>query len=151
MTNLEVVAQGTNDAMRRLGAYGDSLNDFYRFWPLVAEAFTRREDIFFEREGEGSWPPLSQAYAQWKAIAYPGKPLLVRTGTLKQSLTDPTEAVLAMTPRELWLGSDVEYARYHLHGTERMPARRPLIPVLRLAGAIANLVQRHIMYPPRFR
>jgi phage gpG-like protein len=150
MASYEVVTQGGPETRRRLLAYGQRLGDFTRFWPLVVEAFTRRNLIWYEREGEG-WEPLSEPYARWKAVAFPGKPILVRTGDLRRSLTEADQALLAATPRELFLGTDVEYASWHLHGTDSMPARRPLIPALRLAGAVARLVQAHVLYPPGLR
>lgn len=143
--------ENAREVTQRLTRYGGYLDDWMRFWPEVTEAFTRREQIWFGREGEGTWPALSETYAAWKAQVYPGKPLLVATGDLKGQLTDPAKAELAKTPRELVLGSTLKYAGYHQQGTEHMPARKPLVPVVRLAAGIARLVQIHCHYPPGFR
>jgi phage gpG-like protein len=142
--------KGADRIAERLLGYGQHLDNWEAFWPQVTQAFTAREEIWFTHEGEG-WAQLDPTYAKWKAVHYPGKPILVRTGDLKRSLTDPTEAVRYSSPHELVLGSDVDYAHWHYTGTSKMPARRPLVPLIRLAGGIANLLQRHLMYPPGFR
>ena len=50
---------------------------------VVAPHITQR----FASQGPG-WAALSPQYAAWKAVHFPGKPLLVRTGAMKAAMTD---------------------------------------------------------------
>ena len=68
-----------------------------------------------------------------KDSAYPGRPLLVLTGRLRESLTNARSRDSVYNRRQkgfklLSLGTRVPYAGYHQHGTSKMP-RRPLFVV----------------------
>jgi phage gpG-like protein len=68
---------------------------------------------------QGRWAPLSPAYASSKSRAYPGVPILRRTGTMQ----DKTR-ILPQASRGIFsarMGSS--YGSYHMNGTSRMPAR----------------------------
>jgi phage gpG-like protein len=149
--SLRVEMLASAELLGRLDRYGRGLDDWLEVWPEVADAFAQREEIWFDREGEGTWPQLSDDYREWKAVHYPGQPILVREGDLRESLTDPDKVVLGESATELLLGSSDPVAKYHDKGTRRMADRRTVIPVIRLAGAFANLLQRHASYPPGFR
>ena len=142
---MRVEVEGDGVAVKRLGLYADHLEDFSPLWPDITDAFTEREKIWFDRQGEG-WAPLSPDYAARKALIHPGKPILVASGDLKDSLTGQG-ADLYHTDRELLLGTTEKVARFHASGTRNMPARPPLIPAQRLAAAIGHLLQRWIKYP----
>ena len=51
----------------------------------------------FDTEGEAAagmrWAPLSDDYAKWKAVHFPGWPILVATGEMKRAMLDREEAV----------------------------------------------------------
>lgn len=115
---------------------GDELKDSARhigpFAFPVFEAFARRQ---FKRQGlgpnRGAWPALSPAYAEWKAEKYPGAPILVRTGRLRESLTMSAaeagavsgDAIRRVTAHGFEWGTRVQYAHYHQLGTVRMTDR----------------------------
>lgn len=93
------------------------------------------------------WPALSPAYARWKAANFPGKPILVRTGRLRDSLTSRPLGIEEFSSKGVRLGSDVEYAQFHQRGTPFMPRRQlyPTTPQQARARNIAKIMQRHIV------
>lgn len=115
--------------MERLGT---ALSDFRFIFPRVVSLF---EDSFakqFERRGAGPvvgpWSPLQPSYAAWKAKHYPGKPLLERSGNLKEGLTakSGTHTVRDYSASMLNFGTTgVPYASFHQTGTAYMPSRPP--------------------------
>lgn len=94
----------------------------------VLEDFSKRQ---FRGHGlgpnRGKWAPLTDAYARWKAKHYPGKPILERTGALKESLTNAGDvnALREERPTGISYGSRIQYGHYHQLGTIYM-VDRPL-------------------------
>ena len=97
-------------------------------FPLLPPVFEAAEQRQFDAEGTGpvagSWAPLSSMYAEWKAQKFPGQPILVATGALRDALTKSSSPLAARD----WSSStfqfgtaDVEYASHHQLGTEKMP------------------------------
>lgn len=69
------------------------------------------------------WSPLAPRTLREKlAKGYPLDPL-IRTGKLAQDLTHRPLGVEHMTPTSVSAGTDIDYARFHMRGTRRMPAR----------------------------
>jgi phage gpG-like protein len=70
----------------------------------------------------------SQTWRRTAMSAPPDAPLLVRTGALRDSLTQPVAAghVAELDRQTLTMGSRLPYALFHQTGTRRMPAR-PII------------------------
>ncbi|MCX7844361.1 MAG: phage virion morphogenesis protein [Candidatus Bipolaricaulota bacterium] len=104
--------------------------DLRPVWACIARDFHEVETRQFATEGGlgRPWPPLSPAYAAWKAKHYPGAPILVRTGRLRASLVGSTrDTVEVMEPHMLRIGTRVPYALYHQTGTSRMPPRPPIV------------------------
>ena len=125
------------DTMARLGVAferaGAELADLGKHvFPLLSPIFEAAEARQFDGQGagpnRGGWAELSEAYAAWKSKHYPGQPILVATGALRDGLT---QASSAFGSRE-WTSSQfvfgtrgVDYASFHQSGTARMPARPP--------------------------
>ena len=114
-------------------------DDWRDAWEPMADDFRSAEAEIFAEEGPG-WAPLRPRYAAWKARHYPGMPMLVRTGALQLSLTDPHAegAIYDIYPTTMELGTDLkttnrngkQYTLGMLHqtGTRRgMTARPPVI------------------------
>lgn len=83
--------------------------------PFVYQHF--RE--WFDSQGEGTWEPLSNEYAAWKAANYPGAPILVASGDLRRSLVDQgSKGNVRRIERDSaeW-GTDIFYAKFHQMGT----------------------------------
>jgi phage gpG-like protein len=122
-----VSVEGEDELARAFGLMSGAVNDWRPYWPDIAAVFYISESARFSSGGFGTWPPLSSGYAAFKAKHYPGQPILVRTGLLRESLTSRTGAgaIYEESALELTLGTNVPYAKYHQTGTSKMPARPP--------------------------
>ena len=105
----------------------------YLFPNLTAalEAVTEKQ---FAAQGHGTtggWMPLSPEYARWKNLHWPGRPILVLTGALREALTNSgaSGALRETTPTTMAYGTQgIEYASYHQGGAPdvNLPARPPV-------------------------
>jgi len=117
-------------------------------WEVLAGKFARAERKQFSSEGgyaSGGWAPLSPKYAAWKQRHFPGKPILERTGALKESLTQRPFGVEVLEPEFMVVGSGIDYGAYHQQGTSRMPQRRPVELTEADRRAWVNVIQRFIV------
>lgn len=118
-----------NRSFNRVEQY---ISDFRSIWPAVAQEFYAVEKLQFDSQGahgsSGKWAPLSPVYAKYKAIAFPGAPILQRERSLYESLTSPDapDSIFRMTEDELTIGTQREGAQAHQRGSGRMPARPPI-------------------------
>lgn len=118
-----------------LPRFRTQLGDLREFWIRYAAPKLYRDiQDNFESEGGsvGGWPPLSPAYAKWKAKHYPGRPMLVRKGPLKKSLTfDGTkpgpEGLFEASRNALIFGTRIAYAQHHQRPTGKRPPRRRIL------------------------
>lgn len=126
---IKIEIQGVNELQKAFNVIGQRWSDLRWVWPPIIDIFYERETQLFSSQGEGEWQQLSPRYAAWKQQHFPGKPLLVASGNLRDSLTGSRSpfSVMEMQPRSLAVGTSVPYARYHQLGTSRMPARPPII------------------------
>lgn len=125
----------------------DAVDDASPAWEVLADSFGRAERRQFASEGaygSGGWAPLSPRYARWKARAYPGQPILVRTGELRESLTRRPFGVEVIRPRFAIFGSDVDYGRFHQRG-DGLPQRRPVELPESLRRRWVKIIQRFIV------
>lgn len=105
------------------------ISDFRPIWPSVAGEIYAINAEQFESEGaagrSGRWAALSPAYARFKAIAFPGQPILQAEGHMVESLTDPDapDAVYQPTQDELIIGTRDPKAIAHHRGAGNLPAR----------------------------
>ena len=137
----------------RLGLLRTNVTDLTDLWPFVDEYLCYIEAEQFERQGARGgggfeWAALKPGYALWKHIHYPGKPILVREGDLKKSLTQKGGDHIFKAGRlGMTFGTEVPYAIYHQTGVAetKLPARPP-IKLLKKQDAvdIAGLIQRFI-------
>lgn len=114
---------------RTLARFADNVSDARPAWEALADRFAKAESRQFRSEGaygSGGWAPLSPRYAAWKARAYPGKPILERTGDLKRSLTERPFGIEVIEPGFMVLGSAIRYGEYHQSGGPNLPRRRPI-------------------------
>lgn len=66
---------------------------------------------------DANWPRLSQKYALYKAKKFPGRPIMERSGKLKESWAWNS------TDSSVDIGNNADYWEYHQSGTEKMPKR----------------------------
>jgi hypothetical protein len=154
MADVRIAVSPTLDrAVRRLRLYGKKLSSWPVLFVEIGEAFAEAEREWFQTQGDGSWKPLSKAYAERKAKLYPGKTILVASGELEKSLTDTLRAIRLIPPDMFTFGSDVEVNGYslaelHQSGTERMPVRKPIISIRKQREIARTLTLRHVKYGP---
>lgn len=94
----------------------------------------------------GKWAPLSPRYGKWKAKVKPGRPLMVFSGDLKQTMTVKGKGIYIVRSNSMTVGTAIPYAKYHQKGTTHMPARK-LIGQPRKADTreFGKILQRHII------
>lgn len=120
-------------------------------WEEIADRFVDLQRRNFDTEGaamSGGWDPLSPDYGRFKARAFPGKGILVRSGELEESLAG-TLGVREIDRNSMTVGTQISYAAYHQNGTKRMPARRLIgyVPIGE-QQEWAKVLQRHLMEGP---
>jgi phage gpG-like protein len=121
---------GDEQLKRSFSRFGEQAKDLSEPFREIVKDFHKIEKKQFESEGgygSGGWQPLSPRYAEWKAKKHPGRPIMVLSGLLKESLLgDNPYSVENITPKSMEVGTVVNFAIYHQKGTSKMPAR-PLI------------------------
>lgn len=138
---------GETQVDRTLTRLIDAATDARPAWDEIADRFASIEEQQFSSEGRagsGGWAPLSSAYAQWKARHYPGKPILERSGSLRDSLTRRPFPIEKIDRLDMTIGSDSEYGRYHQAGTERMPQRKPVDLTEYQRRDLVKIMQAHV-------
>ena len=103
----------------------------------------------------GTWPALSPEYAKWKAKNYPGQPLMVRKGSLRDALTSKTSDSILFLSRgsNSWrfhMGVDLEpdYPTFHQKGVHGK-TRRSIDLTDQQMDAMAEMIQRRIINDAR--
>lgn len=132
---------------RTLARVGANVEDATPAWEKIADRFAAFESRQFASEGRagsGGWAPLSPRYAAWKAKRFPGQPILVATGELRQSLTQRPFGIEEITPQSLTMGSGVEYGAYHQRG-DGVPQRKPIDLPESERREWVRILQQHIM------
>lgn len=67
---------------------------------------------------EYGWPQLAESTQEQRvSLGYSANEPLLRTGDLKNSITHNAD------DKEAYVGTDLEYAKYHEFGTSKIPAR----------------------------
>lgn len=108
------------------GAFRRELMNLEPLWERFSTELSAIEQERFDTRGYGAWPELAAStLAQKAAHGFPLDPL-IRTGALRDSLTDPGTAGADRGPKHFVWGTDIEYAQYHQDGTEKMPQRKVL-------------------------
>jgi hypothetical protein len=142
---MRIMAEVFGDTIldRTLLRWQERAADLSPAFEVLADDFLAIETHQFASEGgnSGHWAPLAPAtiaarsarseFAHLFGYHQPdpgGIRILDETGRLKDSLTKPdhADAVRDIGPREMFVGTAVEYAQYHQAGTSRMPQRKPV-------------------------
>lgn len=131
--NLKLTVDGQERFNWAFDTLGKQIADWRPAWPEIEQVFYRIELEQFESEGARGgqkWQELSPAYKKWKERHFPGRPILMRTGRLKRSLSvigaGGSDSIHEAEPMSLTLGSKVSYGIYHQRGGGKLPARPPL-------------------------
>lgn len=145
------VSPTANKAARRLRLYAKKLSAWPVLFVEIGRAFAEAEAQWFQTEGDGSWKPLSERYAERKAALYPGRTILVASGELEKSLTNSARAVKLVGPDVFTYSSDVDVNGYnlaelHQAGTDTMPVRKPIISIRKQREIARRLTLEHVQY-----
>jgi hypothetical protein len=130
-----VAVKGIKELRRKLTTYSVRVADMAPMWAEVAAGVAQAEAEWFASSGGGTWKPLTQEYAERKAAEFPGRPILIATGELQDSLVNPARAMRLEGPAIMrWVATvvtpkgDWNLAALHRDGTPKMDARDPTIP-----------------------
>ncbi len=86
---------------------------------VIGVGYRKEVALIFSHQQERNeglkWAPLSEQYAQWKEKHFPGQPILVRTGTLRSSMTElgAEGNITIISKTGAVFGSSISYGIYH--------------------------------------
>lgn len=138
-----ITIEGTAVIDRTLARYVNAMTDATPAFEAIGDQFAEAERAIFLQQGPG-WAPLSPRYAAYKAKHWPNMPILTRSGKLQQSLTSRPFGHEQITAKSGEYGTAVDYAKYHQHGTTKMPQRRPVNIPETTRNAMAKTMQRYL-------
>ncbi len=119
---------GEEQLVRGFSRLADEFKDLSEPFRAIVQDFKAIEAKQFKSEGSyggSGWQALSPRYAAWKEQNYPGRPIMVLSGLLMDSLTgENSYFVQEIRPLQLTMGTQVPWAIYHQQGTSRMPQRK---------------------------
>mgnify|MGYP001558528499 CR=1 FL=1 len=132
-----------------LGLMGKTVKDLSPVWADVDTYLRGAVGEQFGttgRRGGSEWVKLSPKYKAWKDWHYPGRPILVRTGDLKQSLVEfGGNHIFRAERTSMTFGSRIPYAGYHQSGTRTMPSRPPIQTIQKKdSQAVVKIMQAYI-------
>ena len=117
--------------------------------PLMEQIGEAAQDEFergFETGGFGKWPPLKRATLELKERKFPGQPMMVRTGTLRDSLIERGAEgnIFEVSALGVNVGTAIPYA-YKQHDGEGGTPGRPVVFVTpQLEARMAELAESYL-------
>jgi phage gpG-like protein len=121
MVSVNVQITGDKELINKFHRFKGNLKDFSsemdhlgKYFVLFfgRDVFATEGDVFGER-----WRRLSKNYEFWKRINFAGRGILEKTGELKKGY----KTQLGRDFVKIY--NDVDYAKYHHFGTNRLPKR----------------------------
>lgn len=113
--------------------------------PVFRKAEKDLSDIYtkhFTSNGSGQWKPLDAEYGAWKSANFPGRPTLVRSGALFNSIRKFSVREINKTSASF--GTDAKVAKFHQYGTWSMPKREIIFEPPLFAKKLAEDIADHI-------
>lgn len=136
-----------DEAIARLDGMINRSRDFRPVFRWAKQELQKANAENFTANGlpVGGWSPLSAKYGAWKAVNFPGAPIMVQTGKLRQSLTNfrGTDSRIDLLQAEF--GTSVDYAKFHQYGTTRMPKRKIMFVPDLFAKQLAEKAADHVV------
>jgi phage gpG-like protein len=98
--------------------------------------------------GGSTWKPLDPEYASWKLAEYGSGGILVRSGALRDSLTNWSArgAIREIGNTRATFGTSLDYSEFHELGTLKMPARKINFAPRHFANRVAQAAGEHVVY-----
>jgi phage gpG-like protein len=145
---MRITATNAADVAKRIRLYAEHLHTWRSLYRTIARDIARAEVRWFESEGEGTWPALSEAYAQRKAILHPGKPILVAEGDLRAAATSAERLLRSSSAAAAdYVIADPKAAFHGGPGPHPvMPKRDPFIPLLQVRRIVRLALTGHVRY-----
>lgn len=146
MANVDVDDKQARHNIRQMWDRADNFKSVFRWAQRELERANRAN---FASQGAASgkpWMPLDNEYARWKLANHGALPILVVSGTLKDSLTRLRGAPNEIDKKSAVFGTNVPYAKFHQSGTSKMPQRKVVFVPPLFAASLAQKVGRHIVY-----
>lgn len=147
---LEIDVFGDTQLARELLRFGDRATDMSPAFEEIADNFLLNEERQFSTQGSyasGRWAPLAPSTVTGKAKAGLDPRTLHATRTLRNSLSRQGAPgnVREIKSDEMFVGTSVEYARYHQMGTKHMPRRRPVELTVNRRRMWMKILQRFLV------
>lgn len=98
----------------------------------------------FEVGGRPGWVPLAAATLEKKSRKGQPEDILIATGVLRRKAGQLNLWKITRTTAEIMLPNDIQYAVFHMTGTNKMPAREWAIIQPEDADAITEVFDRWI-------
>ena len=155
------VGVDANSALASLGIRLARIGNMRPVWEFIRDDFARQMGTVFKKRGAISgyqaWAPLSPATIRRKAAAggtirRNKNRILVATGELRESLTDPNSArfVYKANSRSMIIGTSDPKAAFHDEGNDNLP-KRTLIRITRQRKKRWNSkILRHLVNTKQF-
>lgn len=147
MLKITFEVEGEKQLSRSLGLLIDHSSDLRPVWPEIRENFIENEERQFSSEGHhasGGWKPLSPKYADWKERHYPGRPILVLSGALRESLTGGSGFLYRTGRLSMSIGTKNPVGSYHQRGAGHLPRRPPIELTERQKGKWMKILHEYI-------
>jgi len=119
-------------------AVGDLRPVFRKAKKDLSDTYTKH----FLTNGSGKWAPLDAKYGAWKSANFPGRPTLVRSGSLFRTIKK--FSVSEINKQSASFGTDADVAKFHQYGTWSMPKREIIFEPPMFARKLAQDVKDHI-------
>lgn len=148
MRNTEVEVIGAEKAALRMQAIIDRSDQLQLVFEKARAELAAANAANFAANGlpsGGAWAPLDPQYGVWKSIRFPGRPTMVRSGRLFESLTTLTDSANKINGSTAQFGTTVEYARFHQRGTFKMPKRTILFEPPGFARRMGKRIGRFVV------
>jgi len=94
---IRITVQGEQRLRQAFADLVRSIQDYSPAWEVITRNFQRAMRGQFGSQGARggkTWAPLSRAYSRWKERVAPGRPILILTGRLAESLVSEGELKL---------------------------------------------------------
>lgn len=136
---INITLDGVGTVTRRINGVIGKVKDLRPAFREIGKDFRETERKVFQGQGaygsRSSWKPLTPKYREWKQKHYPGRPILVMEGKLRQSLISKGgNNVEIITKRSITLGTKDPKFKWHQKGTKRGLVARPPITFTKYQG-----------------
>lgn len=140
--------KGVDPVVVRFKEYQKRIKTLRRAWRSVGRYLSGEFRKQFTSQGAyfgKPWAPLDPQYRAWKSVHYPGRKILVQSGSLRDSLTHRPMGVERYHLDSAEFGSDDPKAIFHQRGTRRGIPPRPMVVVnQKMRTDITDILAKYI-------